>query len=846
MLGTRATRAQNPPDSRNGTPVGGQKTLLSWLEPPVQAKPTFAEAGLARGGVFEGMLPLGTLPKTAKKHSSSAAHPASARGQAQLLPSAMPEVSGEESTAAEEDEVMVEPATVPARSESAEKTAPVEVSTPVLKPVDVAAVSPAPSQPTPRPRIIFRSRDALSTRSTPAPRSGDDKARGVTDNLTVSGDTKLGLDTRSRSTRASSARAAENTTHSDAADSSPRRQSRSSRHTSATPVPAASVLINRRRNPPRASSVASGRVLADKPDEDANVDADDATETDVDVTLVDDALRREAAEVVEIAVQEAVDHLRYPTAWAIRTLFDERRKDTSFLSTLVSLYRQTADERTLKDFLLLLTDKKREGKKANRAKNIFSPDKAENDEHALRPKPAPFADLVKLDLSVYASATGDEERSNKRRKITRTSDSPRPATTIIISPSADRATKTKTDPKEELASSQLLTTPSRRKSRRSRSRSGAKMSETSSLSSARSLSPITKGEDNSDRDESLLPDIDSPTPRVNGGSMGQALGGVFGDAGQRRGNSNHGLGDEGEEDGVIGGRAAGAGLPSAAPQPMAARRTPANNHGPETDATKQGGNVSPAAQIPGPSSAVAATSKPSPETLTIHTHTHTLSQQPNGTTTTENTRRTRSSRSAASRAQTPSSSVAPATQTAPGAQSMPSAVDAPSVVLFPKLASKLAASRQQQEERQLDGDVSEVTEIPVFKSKFGAPHGTEKTSQFRLRAKGVTNGHPGLDSSVRPSAESIIAIGGSEAAGAPLDGTRSRPSSLPSLSGPNEGRATRSKRRAPDDEDDTASPTVLSFPPFPDGFSGPASRDGTPVPGRAAKRQKTGLRVKSS
>jgi hypothetical protein len=865
MLGTRTTRAQNPvPDNRNGrstTPAGvggggGQQTLLSWLEPPVQAKPTFAEAGLARGGVFEGMLPLGTLPKTGKKPLSTSTHAASTPVQTQLLPSAVLEPASDVNTpaaASEEDDVMADTGAVPAPATPSapvhdkgalpEEAAAPAVPMPSIKAEEVA-VSPAPSLSTPKkPRIIFKSHGTGSTRSTPAPSTLGDRAHAG-DSVDKRGIAKLEADGNARTTRSSSARAGRDLKRSNARDSPPRRSSRSARRTSTTPVPSPSRPTSQKRATTRASSVSSEHRTADKRESTEDVSVQDPT-------VANDALKREAAAVVEIAVQEAVDHIRYPTAWALRTLFDERKGDASFLKALIAVYRQTADEQTLIDFLALLVAKKREGKRANKARNILQPAGKGEELLSSPPKPAPFGDLVRLDLSVYSATTGDSEPSLKRRKVTRTSEPPVP-TKIIISPSLAKATRVETTSKDAATSNQHLTTPSQQRLGRSRSHSAVKMSETSSLSSARSVSPITKSEDNGDLEESFVPDFDSPTPRVNGVNMGQVISKLSGEAAQR-GNSNHELGDESEENGVNGGRAgAGAGVPSTAPQPMGARRRPANSHGPDQPgATKQGGSVSPAAQSPAPSSVAAAeaavTSDPSPETLTSHTH---ILSQPNTSAPANITTNTRTTRLATSRAHTRSSSVAPSSQTATGAQTMPSAVEAHPAVSFPNLKAKLAASRNGSQDQELREDVSEVTELPVFKSRYGALDETkDKSLQLRLRAKGITNGQSRTESYVRPDAQRDIddlEDGGADAKGTAL---RPRPSLQPSTSvgEANGGRATRSgKRRAPDDDEAIASPLTAIFPPFPDGASGPGSRDGTPVPSRAAKRQKTGPRVKTS
>jgi hypothetical protein len=78
--------------------------------------------------------------------------------------------------------------------------------------------------------------------------------------------------------------------------------------------------------------------------------------------------------VIESAVNKALDELRYPTAYALRTLYDELRPDTDFIRLIESVYhgRATADELTL--FEGKLREKKKEGKKDRTGEYYFNGD----------------------------------------------------------------------------------------------------------------------------------------------------------------------------------------------------------------------------------------------------------------------------------------------------------------------------------------------------------------------------------------------------------------------------------------------------------------------------------------
>lgn len=82
---TRATRSRFSSPAHQGAPAvnsplevsrnsgndASRSFLQRWLEPSVQTKTSFEEAGLMRHGVLEGMAPLGALPKVKKPETGA-------------------------------------------------------------------------------------------------------------------------------------------------------------------------------------------------------------------------------------------------------------------------------------------------------------------------------------------------------------------------------------------------------------------------------------------------------------------------------------------------------------------------------------------------------------------------------------------------------------------------------------------------------------------------------------------------------------------------------------------------------------------------------------------------------
>ncbi|KAK2935904.1 Zinc finger, PHD-type [Fusarium oxysporum f. sp. vasinfectum] len=98
--------------------------------------------------------------------------------------------------------------------------------------------------------------------------------------------------------------------------------------------------------------------------------------------------------VVEAAVDEALKHYRYPTAWALRTLYDERSSDPRFVAMIEEVFTQTADEATMQKFSREMQKKKREGKKDNQGCYYFIPPTTNSRFTPHKPKAAPYGKLL--------------------------------------------------------------------------------------------------------------------------------------------------------------------------------------------------------------------------------------------------------------------------------------------------------------------------------------------------------------------------------------------------------------------------------------------------------------------
>ncbi|KAK8088731.1 hypothetical protein PG997_003692 [Apiospora hydei] len=124
-----------------------------------------------------------------------------------------------------------------------------------------------------------------------------------------------------------------------------------------------------------------------------------------------------ADKVVEAAVDEALHHYRYPTAWALRTLYDELGdKEPCFVHMIEDIFHQRADIDTIKEFNKLVRDSKTRGKRDNEACNYFIPPDNRTTPH--KPKPAPYHDLLQMDFTPVKQTSQDMDgHINKKAKL---------------------------------------------------------------------------------------------------------------------------------------------------------------------------------------------------------------------------------------------------------------------------------------------------------------------------------------------------------------------------------------------------------------------------------------------
>ncbi|KAK4106056.1 hypothetical protein N658DRAFT_482003 [Parathielavia hyrcaniae] len=455
-----SSRAQGNGSATNG--AEGQKTFMQrWLEPPVQVKASYQEAGLVRqpGGVFENMAPLGTLPKVGlfKK-------------------------------------------TAPPPAAAPEQRAPTRI---IIKTKPAAPSTPVPAPPP--PPVAAAEEDETEA----------DETEEDDDDCMTEDQDEEDLGDKHRHARPAKEGHKARTT---AAAQRSRRSVISGETDDEEWAPSASAQKGKtRRSSSRASigslqrpaaGVMAGSRPADKKE------------------FID--------KVVEAAVDEALSHFRYPTAWALHMLYDENSSDTEFLTMITKVLLQTANADELEEFARLIHAKKKEGKKNHKARSHFVPAASTSTRSTPHPpKRAPYGSLVKFDVSTLRLGRGRSKSEGRKRERpveakepgpeepAQREPEPEPAPEPELPPRKKRkaATRQQDAPPPPPSAPKMATTngvggkanaetPSRR---RTRARS---VSSTSSLSSARSLSPPEGIQEDRDDGQGVdeTPSRTSPTP----------------------------------------------------------------------------------------------------------------------------------------------------------------------------------------------------------------------------------------------------------------------------------------------------------------------------------------------
>lgn len=312
--------------------------MQRWLEPPIQNKASFQEAGLIRGGVVENMAPLGTLPKAAMQKKSP--------------------LNGDPFPPPVKTRIVLKKPYIATTTTAPEKAPRVRDASPneeMNTEMDTTAdVDATPLSPLSQPLLptVLPLDDGADDDYVPQ----NPKSRPLNTSVSIS---VTPNNTRRHSVRRRSARP--------------------------SPTPMSSPIHP--PSPPRFHPPPS--TLNREPDKDL------------------------ADKVVEAAVDEALRHYRYPTAWALRLLYDEHSSDPHFVSMIEDIYYQRADPDTLKEFNKLVCDKKKEGKVDNKGCYYFVPPSTGSGFTPHKPKTAPYEDMIKLDLSVFHDTPADDHVSKK-------------------------------------------------------------------------------------------------------------------------------------------------------------------------------------------------------------------------------------------------------------------------------------------------------------------------------------------------------------------------------------------------------------------------------------------------
>ena len=768
--------------------------MEKWLEPAVQNKTSFEEAGLMRHGVLENMAPLGTLPKGRKAtghgpdgHGSGSSVRRiilrqSVKSSEKPPQEASPSVP--QTTKATGSGVGAAPGTGAGKSGGAAAGAGGAATS--ASAADAAAASvPPPTSPTHTVSTSSRPpRRSLPTQSTAAIEADEDD--GDYDPSKLTRRKSLGRPSLPKRGRP---------------PSSARRSS----------MPSAKTSPVKQRAPTPPSPALHRPDLVEK--------------------------------VIEAAVDEALHHHRYPTAWALRTLYDEKMSDPDFVAMLEEVFTQTASAQTRQEFARQVEEKKREGKRENQGRQYFVPPDDDVDLTPHQPRAAPYGRLLvhhhdhhpdhqrnHHDHHHETAGAGHEDgerRATKKIKIShkRSDSTPRKmlsgATGVVKTPGSRRKARRGSGSSEsslsslehlsspelpagsELVTSATLASPSLRNATKTKIRMTAKSkSKAKAKATAKTLEAVTTG---SDMD--IIDPLGRTTATTTGNTSDMGLG-MDMDAGAGVGSTDtQGTQARAKAKAKARARAGATGPQSptqSAPQPITTRRkslASAKQHRHhqhhQHHQQRPASNASPAAESPSPNS-------PSPTRGTRHnSHSH-------------------------AHAHANGSQILADDDIMPGRLAS-TALDSFSI-------HDRDTDRDHLKDKSLVSSSSAIKGGP--KTQASMPDGRDAAWEKRQEAQKITNGYTAVESSVRHGDEDL-------GLATPARSTRRTRQSagVP----PPSTRATRSaNKRAGDDYSRLASPGVLSVSGQGDGSSAMGSRAVTPTNLRPAKKQKTGLRVKSS
>lgn len=371
-------------EAARGSSGNGSRALMKrWLEPPVATKASFEDAGLMRFGVLENMAPLGTLPKAKKNEGGTGT------GVRKII--LRPSGSGAAAAAAAAAAAMAADvaAAEPTSSSAAAPEAPIA---PTTTTADTSSASPPSSPP------------AQPSNTTRAPASQP-----------VSPTQPVSRQPPRKSLPASSARAATPTALTatpsrgqameDDEDYDPKRPSSRRRRSSKPSLP--------KKGRPPASVRRSSLVASKLPSPDALHAAIMSTPPQPPTPRGWDTAER----VIETAIDEALRHYRYPTAYALRMLWDEHSGDAVFVTMMRDVFTQTADSETSRKFSKMLEEAKRHGKRNETGFQYFEPPRSDSLPRKQKALAAPYEQLIQRPATMPDEQGRGETRPTKKIKI---------------------------------------------------------------------------------------------------------------------------------------------------------------------------------------------------------------------------------------------------------------------------------------------------------------------------------------------------------------------------------------------------------------------------------------------
>ncbi|KAF4335117.1 essential subunit of the histone deacetylase rpd3s complex [Fusarium beomiforme] len=491
-------------DASKGATEGSRAFMQRWLEPTVQSKASFEDDGLIRYGVVENMAPLGSLPKPKKTG------PETTSGVKRII--LRPSGGG-----AAKKAVQIS-SSDPVVDVDVDADADAEAEANVAITARVAGSSPPPVAlpPTPPRRVSIILKDAAAA----ADDENDEDYDPSRPKRRHSGRASLGR----RARRSSAGRRGSIVTKPAAKEAKERKESERELRKTAKSGEAAKIS----KEVDEAEELEAGTAITAE----ATIHAAEPVEPE-DKEFTD--------RVVEAAVDEALKHYRYPTAWALRTLYDEKSGDPRFVAMIEEVFTQTADEATMRKFSKEMQMKKREGKKDNQGCYYFIPPTTNSRFTPHKPKAAPYGKLLRhnqveevvevaevetedeTEVQILDAEEAEQVRNSHRpparaTKRAKTSHSRAHSSSRHIHTQTHAHSHSTRNTPRKMSSSNQPQTPSRKRNRRDSASSDSSLSSALSLSSPEAImgspSPVRRGGTGTSRPGPAGPDSsDAPKPR---------------------------------------------------------------------------------------------------------------------------------------------------------------------------------------------------------------------------------------------------------------------------------------------------------------------------------------------